>query len=60
MKVRRAVMIPLIALACWLFGALPGAEVRAQHVLEGIRCKPIGEGRASSDAGSSQTNRSGS
>jgi quercetin dioxygenase-like cupin family protein len=43
MKVSRAVMIPLIALAWWLFGALLGVQVHAQHAPEGIRCQPISE-----------------
>jgi quercetin dioxygenase-like cupin family protein len=43
MTTRRPVGILLIAVAWLLLAALPGAQLAAQHVSEGVRCRPVTE-----------------
>jgi quercetin dioxygenase-like cupin family protein len=43
MTTRRPVLILLIAVAWLLLAALPGAHIAAQHVSEGVRCRPVTE-----------------
>ena len=43
MTTRRPVLTPLIAVAWLLLAALPGARLAAQHVSEGVRCRPVTE-----------------
>jgi hypothetical protein len=42
-KTRRPVLILLIAVAWLPLVMLPGAHLAAQHVSEGVRCKPVTE-----------------
>ena len=43
MTTLRPVGILLIAVAWLLLAALPGAHLAAQHVSEGVRCRPVTE-----------------